>query len=113
MHPFYKSRTSRVGLSLLELMSILAIIGILSAVALTTVAPASIEGKRTSCHLHKAEVELQCQHWKNVNGSYPSATLSTIQDDINYFPEGLPTCPVDGSSYTIDSSTGLVVGHEH
>ena len=43
----------------------------------------------------------------------PLANLSDVGGDINYFPEGLPLCPVDSSAYTIDNTTGLVIGHNH
>ena len=36
-----------------------------------------------------------------------------IGANIEYFPEGLPSCPVDGSSYTFDSATETITGHNH
>jgi hypothetical protein len=50
--------------------------------------------------------------WRRANGTWPAADLSAIGADANYFPEGLPTCPVDGAVYTIDTN-GAVVGHTH
>ena len=51
--------------------------------------------------------------WKRNNGSYPAANLSDIGADTTYFPSGLPVCPVDGTAYTINTTTGLVIGHTH
>jgi hypothetical protein len=39
--------------------------------------------------------------------------LSNIGADTSYFPVGLPNCPVDGTSYTISTTTGRVTGHTH
>ena len=36
--------------------------------------------------------------------------IGTVDD---YFPDGLPTCPVDGTSYTLDATTHFLVGHDH
>ena len=46
--------------------------------------------------------------WKRNNSSYPAANLSDIGADTAYFPSGLPVCPVDGTAYTIDTTTGAL-----
>ena len=69
--------------------------------------------KVAACHVYKGDIEIQVELWNHNTGSWPAANLASIGADINYFPEGLPTCPVDGTTYTIDTSTGLVIGHNH
>ncbi len=53
---------------------------------------------------------LQVRLWKRSKSSYPAANLSDIAADVSYFPAGLPVCPVDGTSYTINTTTGRVIG---
>lgn len=93
-------------------MAVVAIIGLLAALALPRTESVRTNGYRASCHVNRAEIELQAMLWRRANGNWPAANLSGIGADINYFPEGLPTCPVDGSTYTIDTN-GAVVGHSH
>lgn len=99
--------------SLPELMAALAVIAVVAILVVPRVSTHRTAGDAAACHANKAEIEIQTRLWKRVNGSWPAANLSSIGSDLGYFPEGLPVCPVDGSSYTIDTSTGLVVGHEH
>lgn len=103
----------RAGLSLLELVATVAILGVLAALALPRVTGSLDEGKRSACFVQRAEIELQAMRWRKANGTWPATTLTDIAIDPDYFPEGVPTCPVDGSSYAIDGSTGAVIGHTH
>ncbi len=102
----------RKALSLLELLSAVTILGVLAAIALPRTTGAFDKGKATSCHINQAEIELQCRLWYRMSGSWPATNLVDIGADLNYFPESVPTCPVDGTTYTIDSF-GKVVGHSH
>lgn len=101
------------GFSLLELMAAVSILGVLATLALTTISGVMDDGHQAACSINQAEIEIQCQRWHRATGSYPGADLSSIESDLAYFPEGLPTCPADGTTYTIDNATGLVVGHNH
>jgi hypothetical protein len=38
-------------------------------------------------------------------GAWPALDLTDIGADVNYFPGGLPTNPVDGSAYTVNATT--------
>lgn len=100
------------GLSLVELLAVVATLGVLAAVIVTRVTGGQATSKSAACQTHKGNIEVQVELWRHNTGSLPATNLSTIGADVNYFPSGLPTCPVDGSAYTIDSS-GRVVVHNH
>lgn len=105
--------TPKAAFTLLELMAALAIIGVLATLIIPRLIIHDSAGAIASCHTNKAEIEVQARLWLREKGSWPNASLNDIGADVAYFPEGLPTCPVDGTAYTIDTSTGLVVGHSH
>lgn len=106
-------RSGRSALSLLEMIAVLAILGVLAACVIPRLGTHHISAKRHACWMNKAEIELQVQLWHRNNGSFPAADLSDIGSDQAYFPEGVPTCPADGTAYTIDTTSGLVTGHTH
>jgi prepilin-type N-terminal cleavage/methylation domain-containing protein len=103
----------RRAVSLTELMAVVAILGFLAALIVPRVIGHQDSSKRAACSVNQAEIELQARLWRRTTGSYPAANLGNIGADAAYFPEGLPVCPVDGSAYTIDTTSGLVTGHTH
>jgi type II secretory pathway pseudopilin PulG len=94
-------------------MAVLAVLGILAALVVPRVVVHHDDAKRAACNTNQAEIELQAKLWRRDQGAYPSANLSDIAADTDYFPAGLPVCPVDGSAYTINTTDGLVIGHTH
>lgn len=103
----------RRAFSLTELMAVVVILGVMAALIVPRVMNHHGDAKEAACFANQGEIELQVKLWKRVNGAYPTANLSNIGSNGTYFPEGVPLCPVDGSAYTIDTSSGLVVGHTH
>jgi prepilin-type N-terminal cleavage/methylation domain-containing protein len=103
----------RRAFSLLEIIAAIVILAIVAAYVVPRLGANHDTARRNACWTNKGEIELQVQLWRRNNGSYPTANLSTIGGNSIYFPLGLPTCPVDGTAYTIDTTTGLVVGHTH
>src|SRR5215212_835783 len=99
--------------SLMELMAVLVILGILAAVIVPRLSAHQDSAKKSTCYANKADIELQVKLWKRNKSTYPAANLSDIGADTSYFPGALPVCPVDGTSYTINTTTGRVIGHTH
>jgi general secretion pathway protein G len=108
-----KTKLRLTAFSLVELMGVLAILGLLAAIILPRVSGGDEQSRIAACKTHKGNIEVQAELWLHDAGSWPMANLSNIGSDVVYFPEGLPVCPVDGSSYTIDAATGRVSGHTH
>jgi len=102
-----------MGITLPELMAAVAIVGLLAAMSIVRFTGTYDTSKSVPCHAHQAEIELQAQLWYRANGSFPAADLSDIGANSSYFSGGLPQCPVNGTNYTIDTSTGRVIGHDH
>jgi general secretion pathway protein G len=103
----------RGGFTLTELMAVLALLGLLAALIVPRVVGHYESAKRAACNVNKGEIELQVKLWRRNHGTNPAADLSNIGANASYFPVGLPTCPVDGSAYTIDTTSGTVIGHTH
>lgn len=99
--------------SLWELMAVVAILGILAASIVPRLANHQTAAKKSACYANKGDIELQAKLWRRNKGTYPLANLSDIGADTSYFPGSLPVCPVDGTAYTIDTTTGRVSGHTH
>ena len=104
---------SVAAFSLTELMAVLAILGVLAAMVIPRVNNHQSTSKKAACYASQGDIELQVKLWKRVNGTYPAANLSDIGANTSYFPSPVPVCPVDGTSYTISTTTGLVIGHAH
>ncbi len=109
---FMKHNNQQTAFTLLELLVTITLLGIVAAVIVTRVTGGSDDAEIAACHVYKGDIEIQAELWIHNRGSWPASNLAAIGADINYFPEGLPVCPVDGTGYTIDAS-GLVTGHTH
>ncbi|MEL6108651.1 MAG: prepilin-type N-terminal cleavage/methylation domain-containing protein [Planctomycetota bacterium] len=106
-------RPQRHGLSLLELLAVVAILGVLAVMIIPRLSSGAHESKRHSCHVQRGVIEIQAALWRREFGAWPQSDLGDISAAQAFFPEGLPTCPVDGSPYTFDAGSGRVTGHGH
>ena len=65
------------------------------------------------CGRNTAEMNLAIERWFFSNGAWPASDLSDIRCDTRYFPDGLPTCPVNGKQYMVDPRLRRIVRHKH
>jgi prepilin-type N-terminal cleavage/methylation domain-containing protein len=109
----YVTLLRRRAFSLTEMMAAVVILGVLALVIVPRLINHDHSAKKSACFTNQADIELQVKLWRRNQGSYPAANLGSIGSNTAYFPSGLPVCPVDGTAYTIDTTTGLVNGHTH
>ena len=99
------------GFSLLELLAVVTILGILAALIVPRVANSSLESRQKTCYHNRATINRQVELFYNNEGSWPANDLSDIAAAMDYFPEGIPACPVDGQPYALNATTHRVIGH--
>lgn len=105
-----KSRSTKKsrGFSLLELLAVVTILGIIAAIIVPRVTVSSDTAKQRVRDHHKATINSAVERWYIDKNSWPANDLSDIGADLNYFPEGIPTNPVDNSAYTLNTTTHRV-----
>lgn len=101
------------GLTLLEIVAAVVIVSVLALMILPRLTSNSSSAKSRGCETNRRNVEVQARLWYRTKGSWPANNLSDIGASTTFFPSGVPTCPVDGSTYTLDASTHRVSGHSH
>jgi general secretion pathway protein G len=107
-----RMKRNRSGFSLLEMLAVAAVLGIVAAVMVPRLTGGSATSRKAACGTHRGNIEVQAELWRHNTGAWPAANLSDIGANLNYFPSGVPACPVDGTVFMINS-TGRVVGHNH
>lgn len=98
--------------TMLELVVVVVILGILAVVVVPRFIVSAEETKRHGCEANAAQINLLVERWYFEKGSWPQPDLSDIGADPDYFPNGLPKCPVDGRSYML-APNQRVTPHGH
>ena len=105
-----REASRRRGLSLLELIAAVLLLGVVAAVAVPRLGGAGRAVDADSCDRAREAIDLHAAlHLRNT-GAWPRADLSDLDAAL---PDGLPVCPADGSAYTFDAATGTTVPHSH
>src|SRR4051812_10315082 len=103
-----KTNRVRHGFSLMELLAVVTILGIIAAIIVPRVAVSSDTAK-VKVNLHnKATINAAVERWYVEKSAWPANNLSDIGVDANYFPDGVPVNPVNGSAYTLNAVTHRV-----
>jgi general secretion pathway protein G len=103
--------TNRAAFSLMELLAVVAILGIIAALIVPRVTAGTDTAKQNTCIHNRTEINITVEQYHLQTGNWPANDLSDIAADVNYFPEGVHTCPVTGAPYRVDPTTHRVVGH--
>lgn len=95
-------RHNKSGVTLVELLIVVLILGALAAIAIPRITASSTTAKTNACAANIDIMNSQIELYRANAGSYP-ATLNALVTDPNYFPDGLPVCP-EGGSYSMSSN---------
>ncbi len=70
--------------------------------------------KKTACRHNQQVINTLVELWYiQNNAQWPRDDLSDIGRDKDYFPKGIPRCPITGAPYHLDPITHRVMGHDH
>jgi prepilin-type N-terminal cleavage/methylation domain-containing protein len=105
---FVMSTRRRRGFSLLELLAVVTILGIIAAIIVPRVTNSSATAKTKVRDHHKATINAAIERFYIDNNAWPANDLSDIGGNVNYFPSGIPTNPVDGTNYSLNATTHRV-----
>ncbi|MBI4547514.1 MAG: prepilin-type N-terminal cleavage/methylation domain-containing protein [Ignavibacteriae bacterium] len=104
-------KTGKAGFTLLEVMLVVVLISILAAIVIPRFTISSQRAKVQSCEMNRAIINKQVETWYFTEGTWPIVDLRNIKTNVNYFPDGVPTCPVDLTSYVLSDTRFRISGH--
>ncbi len=103
-----RNQSKASGFSLLELLAVVTILGIIAAIIIPRVTISSDTAKQRVRDHHKATINAAVERYYIDNNAWPANNLSDIGADVDYFPDGIPTNPVDNTAYSLNATTHRV-----
>jgi len=103
-------KTNR-GFTLIEVLFVVVIIAILAAVVIPRITTTQDTANQNACDANIANINTQIERYYFDTGSWPATALSEMipTTSYDYFPDGLPTCPVTpAETYQRNGTTNRV-----
>jgi general secretion pathway protein G len=92
------------GFTIIETLLVIILISILAAIVIPRFTIGSKQAKVQSCEMNRSIVNTMVETYFFTEGTWPLDALDDIKTNDNYFPDGIPTCPVDETSYVLSTA---------
>ncbi len=87
------------GFTVVEIMLIVILISILAAIVIPRFSVGAKKAKVQSCEMNRSIINTMVETYYITESTWPDLNMFDIKSNVNYFPDGIPTCPVDLTSY--------------
>jgi general secretion pathway protein G len=89
------------GFTILEVIIIVVLISIIAGIVIPRINISTQKAKVQSCEMNRSIINKQVEIYYFVEGTWPMDNLNDIKTNYSYFPDGIPTCPVNSTSYDL------------
>jgi len=96
----------------MEILFVVVVIAVLAAIAIPRITDTVGDAKANACDSNVANLNTQIEMYHFKTGKWPSKNMKEL-NVADYFPDGLPKCPVDGKAYAMDATSHRVKYHSH
>ena len=100
---------NRKGVTLVELLIVVMILGALAAIALPRITQSAGNARQRACDTNISLINSAIEMYYVDEGSYPSA-IGDVTGSTTYFPDGIPACPL-GGTYSMNASYRVTCNH--
>jgi len=97
------------GVTLVELLIVVLILGALAFIAVPRLTQTSQTAKENACQTNLDLINSQIEVYFVETGGYPS-DITQITENLNYFPDGAPECPLEGT-YSLNAQNRAECDH--
>ena len=101
--------TKKKGVTLIELLIVVLILAALSAIAIPRISQSATNARQNACDTNVDVINSAIEMYNADTGGYPAA-LTDVTNNVNYFPDGPPACPLSGA-YIMGANNRVTCNH--